>query len=73
MVLTLTRKCPLRGHILAPPEGQRAPGLPRVNPGVDPGVDPGSQGVISRQFKRKKNFCDKRSTKYEVRRMDAQT
>ena len=28
-----TRKCPLRGHILAPPEGLRAPGLPGVNPG----------------------------------------
>ncbi len=28
----ITRKCPLRGHILAPPEGLRAPGVPKVNP-----------------------------------------
>ena len=47
-----TRKCPLRGHILAPPEGLRAPGLP----GVNPGGRPRAQGVIPRRFKRKKNF-----------------
>ena len=29
-----TRICPLCGHILAPPEGLRAPELPGVNPGV---------------------------------------
>ena len=29
----LTRKCPLRGHILSPPEGLHAPKLPGVNPG----------------------------------------
>ena len=34
--------------MLAPPEGLRAPGLP--------GVNPRSQGVIPRQFKRKKIF-----------------
>ena len=28
------RKCSLGGHILAPPEGLRAPELPRVNPGA---------------------------------------
>ena len=47
-----TRKCPLRGHILAPPEGLRAPGYP----GSTPGVDPRSQGAIPRRFKRKKFF-----------------
>ena len=47
-----TRKCPLRGHILAPPEGLRGLGLP----GVNPGVNPRGQGVISRRFKRKKIF-----------------
>ena len=46
----IDRICPLRGHILAPPEGLRGPGVPVVNLGVDPR----SQGVIPRQFKRKK-------------------
>ena len=32
--ISITRKSLLRGHILAPPEGLRAPGLPGVNPGV---------------------------------------
>ncbi len=32
----VTRKCPLRGHILAPPEGLRAPEVPGVNPGGRP-------------------------------------
>ena len=50
--LVNTRKCPLRGHILAPPEGLRGPGVP----GVNPGVDPRSQGVILRRFKQKKIF-----------------
>ena len=38
MCFSYTRKCPLRGHILAPPEGLRAlevPGQPR---GLTPGV-----------------------------------
>ena len=48
--LEITRKCPLRGHILAPPEGLRTPELP----GVNPGIDPGSQGVIPKRFKQKK-------------------
>ena len=42
----ITRKCPLCGHILAPPERLRALELPRV--------DPRSQGVIPERFKRKK-------------------
>ena len=54
--IEITRKCPLRGHILAPPEGLRAPGLLPV---VNPGVDPGSQGVIPKRFKRKKYFVTK--------------
>ena len=33
---TITTKCPLCGHILAPPEGLRAPELPWVNPGGQP-------------------------------------
>ena len=53
LVLLLTRKGPLRGHILAPPEVLRALRLP----GVNPGVNLRSQGVIPRRFKRKKN-CD---------------
>ena len=45
--------------MLAPPEGLRAPGVPRVNPRVDPR----SQGVIPRRFKRKKIFVtDRRHT-----------
>ncbi len=51
-VIYHTEKCPLRGHILAPPEGLRTPGSSRVNPGVDPR----SQGVIPRRFKRKQYF-----------------
>ena len=50
--IVIHRKCPLRGHILAPLEGLRARGLS----GVNLGVDPGSQGVIPRRFKRKKIF-----------------
>ena len=59
-----TRKCPLRGHILAPPEGLRAP---EGYPGSTLGVDPRSQGVIPRRFKRKKIFVTN-----VVRSMDAQ-
>ena len=44
--MSMTRKCPLRGHILAPAEGLRAPELH--------GDNPRSQGVIPRRFKRKK-------------------
>jgi len=43
--LLKTRKCPLRGHILAPPEGLG-----------DPGFNPSGQEVIPRRFKQKKNF-----------------
>ena len=43
LVLYDTRKCPLRGHILAPPEGLRAPELP----GATLGVIPRSEGVIN--------------------------
>ena len=56
-LIYLTRKCPLRGHILAPPEELRVLELP----GVNPGVDPRSQGVIPRRFKRKKKICDART------------
>ena len=44
-----TRKCPLCGHILAPPEGLR-------DPGSTPGFNPRGQDVIPRRFKRKKIF-----------------
>ena len=33
ITIEITRKCPLRGHIPAPPEGLRGLGLPGVNPG----------------------------------------
>ena len=36
LTYVLTRKCLLHGHILAPPEGLRAPELPGVNPGGRP-------------------------------------
>ena len=62
-----TRKCPLRGHILAPPEGLRGLGVP----GVSPGVDPRSQGVILRRFKQKKNFVTDGRT--HARTSDGQT
>ena len=45
--IMVTRKCPLRGHILAPPEGLRAKG----KPGINLGVNPRGQGVIPRRFK----------------------
>ena len=48
--LFLTRKCMLHGHILAPPEGLRAPELP----GVNPWGQLQKSGVIPRSFKRKK-------------------
>ena len=51
------QKGPFRS-LLAPPEGLRAPGLPVVNLGVDFRC----QGVISRRFKRKKNFVTDRHT-----------
>ena len=57
-----TRKCPLRGHILPPPEGLRAPELP--------GVNPGSQGVIPRRFKGK-IFCDARTDEGWTDRRDS--
>ena len=41
--------------MLAPPEVLRAPEIPGVNP---PRIDIRSQGVIPRQFKQKKKFCD---------------
>ena len=36
MAILQTRICPLRGHILAPPEGLHVPELPGVNPGGRP-------------------------------------
>ena len=46
MPLFLTRKCLLRGHILAPLEGLRAPGVPGVNPGVRPQESGGDSKAI---------------------------
>ena len=46
MVIVYTRKCPLRGHILAPPEGLRAPGVPGVNPGGRPQESGGDSKAI---------------------------
>ena len=48
MPLNSTRKCPLGGHCLAPPQGPGTRGTP--------GVNPGGQGVIPRRFKVKKIF-----------------
>ena len=45
-VFSNTRKCPLRGHILAPPEGLRAPELPGVNPGGRPQESGGDSKAI---------------------------
>ena len=45
-ILILTRKCPLRGHILAPPEGLRALELPGVNPGGRPQDSEGDSRAI---------------------------
>ncbi len=47
-----TRKCPLRGHILAPPEGLRAPEVP----GVNLGGRPQQSGGDSKAIKAKKKF-----------------
>ena len=44
--LIFTRKCPLRGHILAPPEGLRAVEVPRVNPGSRPQESGGDSKAI---------------------------
>ena len=44
--LASTRKSPLRGHILAPPEGLRALELPVVNPGGRPRESGGDSKVI---------------------------
>ena len=41
-----TRKCLLRGHIPAPPEGLRAPELPGVNPGGGPKESGGDSKAI---------------------------
>ena len=45
-VFHMTRKCSLRGHILAPPEGLRAPGVPGVNIGVWPHKSGGDSKAI---------------------------
>ena len=45
-ILLLSRKCPLHGHILAPPEGLRAPELPGVNPGGGPQESGGDSKAI---------------------------
>ena len=42
----ITRKCPLLGHILAPPEGLRALEVPRVNPGGRPQESGGDSKAI---------------------------
>ena len=42
----ITRKYPLRGHILAPPEGLRAPEVPGVNPGGRPQESGGDSKAI---------------------------
>ena len=42
----LTRKCPLRGHILAPPEGLRGLRPPGVNPGGQPQESGGDSKAI---------------------------
>ena len=68
MCFVKTRKCPLHGQILAPPEGMRATKLP----GINPGVDPGSQGVIPKRFKQKKFFVTKEGRRTYVQ-MDRQT
>ena len=44
--LVITRKCPLRRHILAPPEGLRAPEVPGVNPGGRPQESGGDSKAI---------------------------
>ena len=44
--LLYTRKCPLRGHILAPPERLSALELPGVNPGGRPQESGGDSNVI---------------------------
>ena len=64
-----TRKCPLRGHCLAPPEGLGTQG----NLGSSSGVNPRGQGLILRRFKQKKNFCDVRTEVRTEVRMDGQT
>ena len=46
----MTRKCPLRWHILAPLEGLHAP--------VGTRGRPQESGLIPRRFKQKKNFCE---------------
>ena len=58
---------PLRGHLLAPPEGLCA----RSYPGSTPGADPKRQGVIPRWFKWKKNLLGKytRTYKWKDRRV----
>ena len=56
----VTRKCPLRGHFLAPPE---EPGTRGTH-----GVNPGGQGVIPRRFKQKKN-CDRNTDTWTDRRV----
>ncbi len=63
----LTRKCPLLGHILAPPEGLRVPELPGVNPRGRPRESGGDlgQGDLS-----EKNFFDRR---IDGRTKDGQT
>ena len=57
LYIDITRKCPLRGHILAPPEELRAPELP----GVNPGGWPRESGGDSKAIEAKKIFCDERT------------
>ena len=57
IILCKTRKCLLRGHILAPSEGLRALELPGVNPKGRPQESGGDFKAISA----KKIFCDGRT------------
>ena len=46
IIILITRKCPLRRHILAPPDGLRGLGLPGVNPGGRPQESGGDSKAI---------------------------
>ena len=46
LLIVITRKCQLRRHILAPPEGLRGLGLPGVDPGGQPQESKGDSKVI---------------------------
>ena len=56
MTLVNTRKYPLHGQILAPPEGLGAPELPGINSGGRP-----RESVVPRRFKQKKIVTHERT------------